>query len=66
MKCIIDGNFIVQKDGIPMLIAFNPVQLLWCKTPIFLSFWAVARNVPELNSNDDKIYDATQQQQHEL
>ena len=25
-----------------MLIAFNTVQLLQCKTPIFLSFWTMA------------------------
>ena len=46
MKRIIDGNFIVQQDGELMLIAFNTVQLLWCKTPIFLSFWAMAPKRP--------------------
>jgi len=59
IKCVIDGNFIVQQDGVLMLIAFNTVRLLWCKTPIFLSFWAMAQNGPELNSNDDEIQEAT-------
>jgi len=38
MKRLIDGNLTVQQDGALMLIAFNTVQLLWCKTPISLSF----------------------------
>jgi len=37
-----------------MLIAFNTVQLLQCKTPIFFSGqWP--QNGPELNSDDDEI-----------
>jgi len=55
MKHVIDGNIIVQQDGVLMLIAFNTVQLLQCKTPIFLSFWAMAPKQPKLNSNDDEI-----------
>jgi len=42
IKRVIDGNFIFQQDGALMFIAFNTVQLLWCKTPISLSFWAMA------------------------
>jgi len=41
MKRVIDGNFIFQQDSALMIITFNTVQLLQCKTPIFLSFWAV-------------------------
>jgi len=29
-----------------MLIAFNTVKLLQCKTPIFLSFWAMTPKWP--------------------
>jgi len=54
-----------KEAGALMLIAFNTVQLLQCKTPIFLSgLWP--QNGPELNSSDDEISGATQQQQHEL
>jgi len=42
IKRVIDGNFIFQQDGALTLITFNTVQLLQCKTPVFLSFWAVA------------------------
>jgi len=42
MKHVIDDNFIFQQDSALMLIAFNTGQLLQCKTPIFLFFWAVA------------------------
>jgi len=66
MKHVIDSNFIVQQYGALMLIAFGTLQLLWCKIPIFLSFWVWPKNGPELNSNDDEIQEATQQQQHEL
>jgi len=41
MKHVTDGNFIFQQYSAQMLIAFNTVQLLQCKTSIFLSFWAV-------------------------
>jgi len=41
VKRVIDGNFIVQQEGALMHIAFNTVQLLWRKTLIFLSFWAI-------------------------
>jgi len=60
MKHVTDGNFTFQQDGALMLV------LLQCKTPIFLSFWAVVPNSPEINSNDDEIYGDTQQQQHDL
>jgi len=55
IKRVIDGNFIVQQEGVLMLIAFKTVQLLWGKTPIFLSSWAMAQNGLELMSNDDEI-----------
>jgi len=42
MKRVADGNFIFQQYIELMLIAFNIVQLLQCKTPIFLSVWATA------------------------
>jgi len=42
MKHVIDGNFIFQQYSALMLIAFNTVYLLQCKTRIFFSFWAVA------------------------
>jgi len=42
MKHVIDGNFIFHQYSTLMLIAFNTVQLLQCKTFIFLSFWAMA------------------------
>jgi len=42
MKRVTNGNFIFQQYGTLMLIAFNTVQLLQCKTPLFLSFWAMA------------------------
>jgi len=42
MKHVIDGSFIFQQYSAFMLIAFNTVQVLQCKTPIFLSFWALA------------------------
>jgi len=35
-------NFILQQDGALTFIAFNTVQFQQCKTPIFLSFWAIA------------------------
>jgi len=41
MKHVIGGNFIFQQYSALMLIAFNTVQLLQCKTPIFLSFWTI-------------------------
>jgi len=46
MKCVTDGSFIVLQDGVLILTAFNTVQPLWCKTPIFLSFWAIAPKLP--------------------
>jgi len=55
MKHVIYGNFIIQQDGVLMLTAFNAVLLLWCETPIFLSFWAMAPKWSTANSNDDKI-----------
>ena len=48
MKRVIDGNVILQQDGALMLTAFNTVQLLRRKTPIF-------QNGPEFNSDDDEI-----------
>jgi len=48
-----DDNFIFQQCSALMFLAFNTVQLLQCKTPIFLSFRAMAPNGPELNSEDD-------------
>ena len=55
VKHVIDGNFIFQQDGALMLVAFNTVQLLQCKTPIFLFSGLRPQNDPQLNSNDDKI-----------
>jgi len=42
MNRITDSNFIFQQYSALTLIAFNTVQLLQCKTPIFLYFWVVA------------------------
>jgi len=42
MKRVIDGNSIFQQYGALMLIAFNTVQLLQCKTSVFLSFRVMA------------------------
>jgi len=38
MKRVTDGNLIFQQYSALMLIALNTVQLLQCKTPIFLYF----------------------------
>jgi len=46
--CVTDGNFIFQQYSALMPIAFNTVQLLQCKTPIFLSFWLRPQNSVEL------------------
>jgi len=45
MKYVVDGNFSFQHDGALMLTAFNSVQLLQWKTPI----WAMLQN------SNDKI-----------
>jgi len=55
IKRVIDGSCIFQQDGALMFIAFNTVQLLWCKTPISLSFWAIYPKRSELNSSNDEI-----------
>jgi len=47
MKHVINSNFIFQQDAAQTLAAFNTVQLLQCKTPIFLSFSALPQNSPE-------------------
>jgi len=49
LKHVIDCNFIFQQYSALMLIALNTVQLLQCKTHLFLSGqWP--ENHPELNS----------------
>ena len=65
IKHVVDGNFIFQQGGALMLIAFNTVLLLQCKTPIFLFSWLQPQK-SSLNSNDDEIEGAIQQYQHEL
>jgi len=58
MKRILNDKFIFQQHSALMLIAFNTVQLLQCKTHIFICFWPSGQwpqNGPELNSNDDEI-----------
>jgi len=55
MKHVTDSNFIFQQNSALILIAFNTVHLLQCKTPIFLSFQAMAPKRTELNSDDEEI-----------
>jgi len=55
MKHVTDSNFIFQQDSALILIAFNTVHLLQCKTHIFLSFQAMAPKCTELNSDDEEI-----------
>ena len=55
MKRVIDGNFIFQQYSALILIAFNSVQLLPCKTPIPFHSGQNLQNGPELNSDDDEI-----------
>jgi len=42
MKHVIEGDFIFQQYSALTLTAFNTVQLLQCKTPIFFSFCSMA------------------------
>ena len=63
MECATDGNFIFQQEGALTLIAFNTVQTLY-PTSSIAGLWP--QNGQELNSNDDEIYGATQQHEHEL
>jgi len=43
MERVIDGNFIFQQYSALMIITFNTVQLLQCKTLVVFSFWAMAQ-----------------------
>jgi len=51
-ECVVDANNIFYEDGALNLIAFNTVPLPQCKTPIFLSFSAMAQSGSGLVSND--------------
>jgi len=54
MMHVIDGKFIFHQNEALMHIAFNTVQLLRCKTFVFISgLWP--QDGPELNSSDDEI-----------
>jgi len=51
-ECIVGANNIFYEDGALNLIAFSKVQLPQGKTPIFLSFSAMAQCGSGLVSND--------------
>jgi len=51
-KCVVGANNIFYKDCALNRIAFHTVQLPQCKTPIFLSFSAMAQSGPGLVFND--------------
>jgi len=54
-RVVYDNYFVFQQDTAPVLLVFNTVQLLQCKTLSFFSHELQPRNTPELNSTDYEI-----------